>query len=508
MSGSDRTGLNVNAVQREVMIDHHFLNEIACTAGSKDRLERQDVLLFYGLSKSEYTEEMHEALLAKITRSDTTKISLWDDLIIPFRENRRHVRTADFNAGFRCEMQRAGIPTEPNAFSRYISDKAIANRESTKRFGFQDIAFYLPDEGFDSRDSRRLALGILKVMAKILKDVDRERAAEVQKFFTDRGCEGVKKYEDLLKIYLKDVGRTDIVSKRNTKFAQNIICYIKNISAVLSKFAVHMRTPEMRDRHRKKHKNVTRTNFDRMLTLQQYMEVARGLRSSRKPYVERVLIVGPGLETYNTELGIKLKRQSLEPYAVVDYLLQSGWSVFSDLKVDLLDINRKVVVNHYRDILDKARRGRGHELHCVSNKHGDFRSFGRGLSTLVLPDGERGAQIWGGKYGQTVVGVHPAVSSRMLPIEGNIITDHVAPDNSYDLVVILHTFMYFAPAEKALALENIARMMTSGGVLMTDSLPPSVVRRFDGCGESAKSKLKPLRMFGPFVPPIQIYVKD
>src|SRR2546428_7100385 len=80
---------------------------------------------------------------------------------------------------------------------------------------------------------------------------------------------------------------------------------------------------------------------------------------------KRILIVGPGLDFSNPELGDEIPQQSYEPFAILDILLKSRRADFEDVQIDLFDISPRVV-EHWEDLLESANRGKPHRLMLVS----------------------------------------------------------------------------------------------------------------------------------------------
>src|SRR5205814_8725468 len=76
---------------------------------------------------------------------------------------------------------------------------------------------------------------------------------------------------------------------------------------------------------------------------------------------KRVLIVGPGLDFSHPELGEEIPQQSYEPFAILDILLKSKRSDFTNLQIDLFDISPRVV-RHWDGLLQSADRGNTYTL--------------------------------------------------------------------------------------------------------------------------------------------------
>src|SRR2546427_5318498 len=80
---------------------------------------------------------------------------------------------------------------------------------------------------------------------------------------------------------------------------------------------------------------------------------------------KRILIVGPGLDFSNPELGEEIPQQSYEPFAILDILLKFNRSDFKDIQIDLFDISPRVV-EHWENLLKTANQDKPAKLFLVS----------------------------------------------------------------------------------------------------------------------------------------------
>src|SRR5437867_8414271 len=80
---------------------------------------------------------------------------------------------------------------------------------------------------------------------------------------------------------------------------------------------------------------------------------------------KRILIIGPGLDFSNPELGEAIPQQSYEPFAILDILLKSNRSDLKDVQIDLFDISPRVV-QHWEDLLRAANQDKPAKLYLVS----------------------------------------------------------------------------------------------------------------------------------------------
>lgn len=187
--------------------------------------------------------------------------------------------------------------------------------------------------------------------------------------------------------------------------------------------------------------------------------------------LRRILIIGPGMEFVNPEMGNRIPRQTYEPFAVLDALVASDRTDLDSLEVDLLDISPEVV--HYlRVARDNAEVGLPYRLHLVlpasemaeGEKEDYFRSFGAGLPHQVV---EEQSLASGGE--RRTLAVSPDVVRLFHPIQGDMRTDLFSPDEAYDLIICFNTFYYLNERDRVLAGMNIARALREGGILLTDN---------------------------------------
>jgi len=203
------------------------------------------------------------------------------------------------------------------------------------------------------------------------------------------------------------------------------------------------------------------------------------VRASGKDRLDRVLIVGPGLDfAPRTDLLEAFEPQSYQPFAVADALLGLGLSERGRLRVHCVDISERVV-RYLRDVSG----GGPVRLQLVSGiperedrPFGpEFRGYFAGLGRSI---GEEGPlPLPGGvshRLGKSLL-VRPEIAGRITADRLNIVTERYDPAPAYDLVVVTNVFSYLDPAEQALALANIESMLEEGGYLIHNEPQSSLV---------------------------------
>ncbi len=442
----------VLASERTVYIDGVPMDEVAALSGSTEKLEYEDVCLYFDKTPDEFTPNMFKGLLAALYRSRMDHISLWDNVTGGLTASKNHA-----------------LANTPNHYLMF-------------EYLFEDQNPF-KEEAILSENAIDAIVAVMKMDKALISDVDRERAKEILDYFESKGCEKFDDLKELIDIFIQTPTRADIYGPRMDRLNSSLVC---QYGTIIKAFKQYSASFDGLTNVRQKNKNVTYTNFDRMISLQSFLQMAAETFAKEPRRFNNVLIVGPGLEQMNPKLREKVPRQSFEPFAVIDWLAQNGLTNVADINVDLVDINDRVV-EYFDGVVQRGIESGYLKLYCTSATTGRFGSGLAGMQTTrELP-------------GAVTALMHPEIIKRLKATNGDIITDHIAPDETYDMVVILNTFMYFTPEEKVIALENISRLLTSGGVLITDVEQESV---------SKHSQLTPLPFSNVPSSNIQAYKKE
>ena len=207
----------------------------------------------------------------------------------------------------------------------------------------------------------------------------------------------------------------------------------------------------------------------------------------------RVLIVGPGLDFSDPELGEEIPQQSYEPFAILDILLKSRRSDFEDIKIDLFDISPRVV-EHWEDLLRSAKQGKPHRLILVTGsamlRGGNELSnetttrymthFGDGLpgvtSGISTKKSRRPVPRTLDSYSVSLrtLTIPAAVVNKFRPFQGDLTTTDVGKlalqnGGKYDLIFCFNTMEYLNETERALAGINVRASLAENGVFVTDN---------------------------------------
>jgi len=218
--------------------------------------------------------------------------------------------------------------------------------------------------------------------------------------------------------------------------------------------------------------------------------------ASTKPFPEkakRILIVGPGLDFSNPELGEEIPQQSYEPFAILDILLKSNRSDFKDIQIDLFDISARVV-EHWENLLKSASQDKPAKLFLVSGsamlRGGNpvsneiitsyIAHFGESLPGVTSEISTRKSRrpvprtLDPDSVSVRTLTIPPAVVKKFRPFQGDLTTtdfQRLALRNGgkYDLIFCFNTMEYLNETERALAGINVRESFSTNGLFVTDN---------------------------------------
>ena len=219
-----------------------------------------------------------------------------------------------------------------------------------------------------------------------------------------------------------------------------------------------------------------------------FIKTAAG-KEALPPKVNRMLIIGPGLQFSDPDLGEEVPQESHEPFTLVDSLFRSGLATPGALQVDLFDINPRVV-QHFKDAVASNKP---YELHVVINKEENlareslgFLHYGEDILGMSLPgiqsttpaEGKsrrpsRGSLVPAPIVSRTL-SIPPALVKIFQAFEGDMTTTDLRKlgsptDTKYDAIFCFNTLIYLDEKERMLAGINIREALNDGGVFVTDN---------------------------------------
>ncbi|MBP6821128.1 MAG: hypothetical protein KA368_06270 [Acidobacteria bacterium] len=205
-----------------------------------------------------------------------------------------------------------------------------------------------------------------------------------------------------------------------------------------------------------------------------YTALAALKASSPKTKLNKVLIVGPGLDfAPRTDLIDLFGPQSYQPFAIADALLDLKLAHESTLQIHCVDINDRVIAHLQNlqqrkevrlSLLSGVRESAAHPI--AEDYKNYFRDFGKSIgieSRLEVPD-EFSTHL--GKS----LRIRPELVKTVSVDRLNIVAERYADSHQFDLVIVTNVFPYFSPPELLFALANISSMMAEGGYLIHNEL--------------------------------------
>lgn len=370
------------------------------------------------------------------------------------RTSRTFLQRADFQGVSECTLRGIGMPTDTPAFNLAIQKTAQDNDHNVVDRAADFMGYYFGNE-FDLIKTAQPAWAFT-FYNSLLFDVDPKRRAHIADFVQQHGCgdaigDAACAYAILMLPEFLQMGMTSALPQC-ANLPYHAACTSNLFTQISSRF--EELEPDI-TAFRQQHKSVTYTDQWRADHLYKLISIEAAKPSSIfKSPPSRVLIVGPGLERLNLQRGTSTPYATYEPFAVAKACTTVLGATPRQLRIDVLDINPDVI-DHMNDV--RARE----------------------------------------------------TEYRFNPQRGNIITDKVTDDNSYDMVVVLNTFMYFTNRELVLAMENIERLLKPGGVLVTDMGPGAQidVTYPAECPKSPAEKMHRHNISGKWIPLTFAYTK-
>lgn len=201
--------------------------------------------------------------------------------------------------------------------------------------------------------------------------------------------------------------------------------------------------------------------------------------------VQKIAIVGPGLDFANKEKGNDFyPPQTIQPFAVLDSLMRLG---VTDLDVELYTLDISGDVNfHVARAKKNALAGRAYTVqlpwNIAARQTDEYRrSFVEYWERLGDQIGEPAPPIAvPGAAAETqtrAVKIRPAIAQRLFPVDMNIVYQRLplAPQQGFDLIIGTNIFIYYDAFEQSLARANISAMLKTGGFLLSNDRFPDAV---------------------------------
>ena len=193
--------------------------------------------------------------------------------------------------------------------------------------------------------------------------------------------------------------------------------------------------------------------------------------------VRRVAVIGPGLDFTDKQEGYDFyPLQTIQPFAVIDSLRARNLAAAQDFRVTTYDLNPRVN-DHLEAARQRAARGASYTVQFPRDA---AQRWQRDLLSYWTRAGEKigdRAQATvpppaAGRVDVRAVRVRPDVVQAITARDLNIILQRPDPlpdEERVDLIVATNILIYYDVFEQSLALANVARMLHSGGVLLTNN---------------------------------------
>ena len=202
---------------------------------------------------------------------------------------------------------------------------------------------------------------------------------------------------------------------------------------------------------------------------------ARGVL--RPGTVRRVAVVGPGLDFTDKQEGYDFyPLQTIQPFAVIDSLRARKLAASAGVQMTTYDLNPRVN-DHIEAARQRARRGTGYTVQLPRDPTERWQRdlvsywtrFGDAVGEHATPVAAPPAA---GRVDVRAVRIRPDVVQAITPRDLNIILQRPDPlpdAERFDIVIATNILIYYDVFEQSLAGANIARMLHSGGVLLTNN---------------------------------------
>ena len=204
---------------------------------------------------------------------------------------------------------------------------------------------------------------------------------------------------------------------------------------------------------------------------------ARGLLKAGE--LKRVVIVGPGLDFADKDVGFDFyPQQTLQPFAVLDSIKRLGLGPSpAGPEIVLLDISPRII-DHVTQARARAVKGIGYTLHLPLPR-----------ATPWLPEVRKYWETFGNQIGAPAQAsaskaildqvelraarATPAAVRRLSIADLNIVTERLDGE-AFDLVIATNVFIYYDVLEQALAMTNVEAMLKPGAFLLANVAAPPV----------------------------------
>jgi hypothetical protein len=196
--------------------------------------------------------------------------------------------------------------------------------------------------------------------------------------------------------------------------------------------------------------------------------------------IRHAAVIGPGLDFTDKRSGYDFYPiQTLQPFALIDSLRRLRMAEKSGPMVEIVDLSARVL-DHVQLAVAHARNGSAYTVQVpldrdtrwLAETTAYWQRFGSEIGTSV----QALSPPPGVEVRTRAVRIAPDVVRLLRPADLNVVLQHLPlpDDRKLDLMIATNVLLYYEPFEQALALQNIAGMLRSGGMLLTNNALPQV----------------------------------
>jgi hypothetical protein len=236
-----------------------------------------------------------------------------------------------------------------------------------------------------------------------------------------------------------------------------------------------------------------RVNF----ALEQALAALRDRGQLTRRTMNRVAVIGPGLDFIDKAQGYDFYPvQMIQPFAIADSLLRL--SLATRPSITAFDISPRILA-HLRQMQERAMRNQPYRLNLILEQNA---ATAQTEPALVEYWQRFGAQIGAPTATEVPDAFATRVHARSIVVRPQVVLDVTGQDldivvgrltkgaaeGTFDAIIATNVLVYYDPFEQALAVANIANMLTRGGVLLTNqpiplpeaaSLSPTLIASVD-----------------------------
>lgn len=190
--------------------------------------------------------------------------------------------------------------------------------------------------------------------------------------------------------------------------------------------------------------------------------------------IRNIAVIGPGLDFADKRDGYDFYPvQTIQPFAVLEAVVRLGLGDPARLRLVTFDLN-PAVNTHLRHMAERARAGTPYVVQLPRDRAADWtpqamaywEHFGELIGSPAAPvAAPKGLSV-------RAVAVQPKYASRIESRDLNVVAQ-VVDGEEFDLVVATNILVYYDRFQQALAMTAITRMMSPGGVFLSNTVLPA-----------------------------------